>query len=163
MENEIYYDMMKDNPDEHNPESGRIGFAVTSLVLGIVSVVLCCCGLGYICAPLSIIFGIISLVKRRGGKALAVTGIILSAITVIALAIFTVAYGAVMKKFMKFSENAPQIIEEYHETGELPDYIDEFRDEEYDQIWKNMGYESFDELFEEFIKAFEEAGLLETE
>ncbi len=161
MENEVYYDMMKDNPDEHNPESGKIGFAVTSLVLGIVAVVLCCCGLGYICAPLSIIFGIISLVKRRGGKGMAITGIILSSITVIVLAIFTVLYGALMKEIIKFSTEAPQIIEQYEETGELPDYLEKYRGEEYDEFWKESGYENFDEFFEELIDEVEQQGLNE--
>ncbi len=161
MENEVYYDMMKDNPDEHNPESGKIGFAVTSLVLGIVAVVLCCCGLGYICAPLSIIFGIISLVKRRGGKGMAITGIILSSITVIVLAIFTVLYGALMKEIIKFSTEAPQIIEQYEETGELPDYLEKYRGEEYDEFWKEKGYENFDEFFEELIDEVEQQGLNE--
>ena len=161
MENEVYYDMMKDNPDEHNPESGKIGFAVTSLVLGIVAVVLCCCGLGYICAPLSIIFGIISLVKRRGGKGMAITGIILSSITVIVLAIFTVLYGALMKEIIKFSTEAPQIIEQYEETGELPDYLEKYRGEEYDEFWKESGYENFDEFFKELIDEVEQQGLNE--
>ncbi|MBE6862280.1 MAG: DUF4190 domain-containing protein [Ruminococcus sp.] len=161
MENEIYYDMMKDNPDEHNPESGRIGFAVTSLVLGIVALVLCCCGLGYICAPLSIIFGIISLAKRRGGTGMAITGIILSAITIIVLAIFTVLYGPVMKDCMQFSMEADAVIEEYEETGELPDYLEKYRGEDYDEFWEASGYKDFDEFFEEFIDGLEQQGVTE--
>ncbi len=161
MENEIYYDMMKDNPDEHNPESGKVGFAVTSLVLGIVAVVLCCCGLGYICAPLSIIFGIISLVKRRGGKGMAITGIILSSITIIVLAIFTVLYGQIFKDCMQFSVEAETVIEQYEATGALPDYLEKYRGEEYDAYWESMEYESFDEFFEEFIDGLEQSVELE--
>lgn len=56
------------------------GFSIASMVLGIISVVLCC--IYYIsipCAILALIFGIAG--KSKGGKGMAITGIILGIIT----------------------------------------------------------------------------------
>lgn len=67
----------------------RNGMAVASMVLGIISLVMCC--IIYVsmpCAVLSIILGAVSL--RKGKNGMAVAGIILGAIAmVIAILVFT--------------------------------------------------------------------------
>lgn len=69
--------------DNNKGEWGK-GFAIASLVLGIVSVVLFCTCCNVITALLSIIFAIIYLVKNSGGsKAMAITGIVTSVISVV--------------------------------------------------------------------------------
>ena len=164
MSEEIYYDQNNYNGSEinENPNSGKTGFAVASLVLGIISVLCCCLGLGYITAPLSLIFGIIALVKRHGGTVMSIIGVVLSSICVFFLIICTVYYNMYFKGFfndyMNFIQNAPQIIEEYKETGDLPDYIEKYNDPKYDEFWKEAGYDDFYDFFDEFVEEFEKSG-----
>ena len=100
MSEEIYYDQNDYNGSEinENPNSGKTGFAVASLVLGIISVLCCCFGLGYITAPLSLIFGIIALVKRHGGTVMSIIGVVLSS---------------------NFKEQAREAINPYEKSGTL--------------------------------------------
>ena len=57
------------------------GLSVASLILGILSM-LCCC-IGFPFAIIGIILAIVSLVKHKGGKGLAIAGLITSGITMI--------------------------------------------------------------------------------
>lgn len=66
-----------------------IGFGITSLVLGVLSVFLFACCVNYILAVLAIVFGIIQLVKNNQ-KGLAIAGIITASISIIAGTIFWV-------------------------------------------------------------------------
>ena len=68
------------------------GMAIGSLVCGIIGGLLSCCY--YISLPLSIVsivLGIIVLKKKKGGKNLAIVGIILGGITVLIAGIFLIA------------------------------------------------------------------------
>lgn len=145
--NEVYNDL-----NDPNPKSGRTGLAVAALVMGIISLVLCCCGLGFICAPLGIIFGIVSLATGRGGTGMAITGIVLSAITAVILIVFCASCGTYIKDYVKFVGDAENVIEEYQETGELPDYLEKYTDEEYDEIWESAGYDDFYGFFDDIIE-----------
>ncbi|MBR6791849.1 MAG: DUF4190 domain-containing protein [Ruminococcus sp.] len=163
MNEETYYDenayYRNDNENGGNDNSGRTGFAVASLVLGILSVLCCCCGMTVILAPLSIIFGIIALVKRHGGKPMAIVGVVLSTLAIIAtiaLSIFiNEKLGPYIDDYMKFIQNAPQVIEEYNETGELPDYLEKYRGEEYKEFWQEGGFDDFDDFFSQFVDEVE--------
>lgn len=67
-----------------NPvDGGAVGFAITSLVLGIVSLLTMCCvsvwWLTVIVALCGIIFGAVSLGKHMGGRGMALAGVICSA------------------------------------------------------------------------------------
>ena len=56
----------------------RKGLAIVSLIFGIVSLVCCCTGcLSFIAAGVAIVCGIVSLSQKRGGKGMAITGLIL--------------------------------------------------------------------------------------
>lgn len=155
-ENNAYYS--GDN-NEGNDNSGRTGFAVASLVLGILSVLCCCCGLTVILAPLSIIFGIIALVKHHGGKPMAIVGVVLSTLSIIATIAISIFINKTMGPYiddcMKFIQEAPQVIEEYNETGELPDYLEKYRGDEFDHVWEENGYKDFDDFFGQFIDEME--------
>lgn len=66
-----------------NPvDSGAVGMAVTSLVLGIIALLLVCCvsiwWLTVLVAIVSIVFGAVSLGKRMGGRGMAIAGVICS-------------------------------------------------------------------------------------
>jgi len=148
--NNAYYD-----GELQQVERGKKGLAVASLILSIVSVVCCCFGLGIIAGPLAIIFGIIALVKKQGGKAMSVVGIVISSISVFFTSIILILYGSTMKQaandYCKFIGEADHVISEYNSTGELPDYIEKYNDEEYRSFWNASGYEDFDEFFDAVI------------
>ncbi|MFT3982565.1 MAG: DUF4190 domain-containing protein [Lachnospiraceae bacterium] len=64
--------------DTEPPVSGgNIGFSITSLVCGILSI-LCCCAwyLSIILAVVAIVFGILSLKKNADGRTMAIAGLI---------------------------------------------------------------------------------------
>lgn len=58
------------------PNQGNTGFGIASLVLGIVSIVLCCTCVEFITGPLAIIFGIVHLTGNKPQKGLGIAGII---------------------------------------------------------------------------------------
>lgn len=61
------------------PNQGSTGFGIASLVLGIVSIVLCCTCIEFITGPLAIIFGIVHLAGNKPQKGLGIAGIICGA------------------------------------------------------------------------------------
>ena len=80
--------------------SPQQGLALTSLILGVVSITVgWCCYFGVITAPISIIMGAISLVQikndpaKYGGKPLAIIGIATSSLYIIFLALIVLLWG----------------------------------------------------------------------
>lgn len=78
------------NYDEPPKES--MGFGIASLVLGIIAMVLFCSCFNIVLAILSIIFGIIHLVRCREGKGFAIFGISLSVLSIIAFIVMCVSF-----------------------------------------------------------------------
>jgi len=79
-------------PPEQEPKPGA-GMSVASMVLGIVSIVLCCFWyIGVICAVIGLVLGIVSIKKGPSGKGMAIAGIILSCITLL-LVILILAFS----------------------------------------------------------------------
>lgn len=70
---------------EQDPGRNSSTFAVVSLVLGILSVVLICCiyWFSLIMGVIGLILGIISLVQNRDGKGMAIAGTILNGISIL--------------------------------------------------------------------------------
>jgi hypothetical protein len=65
-------------------------FALTSMILGILSLLLgWCCSSGFLTAPLAIVFGIVSLVRIKGqperysGKGMATVGIVCASLGIL--------------------------------------------------------------------------------
>jgi len=103
------------------PEKKKVGFAITALVLGILSVICCCFGLGWITAIPGIIFGIIAIAKKHGAKGCSIAGIICSAIAIVGAIvslIATIAFGASM----------PDLVESLEDYSYSSDYYDEYYD-----------------------------------
>src|SRR5262245_12033582 len=71
----------------------RKGMAITALVLGILSPLLACVGIGFVTALVALILGIVAMVKAGkepgvyGGKGAAIAGTILGGLTLVALPI----------------------------------------------------------------------------
>lgn len=83
------------------PKRGN-GFAVTALVLGIVALVLAFIPIinvvSFVLAALAIIFGIVGLIvggRRRSGKGMSITGIVLGALAlVVAILMYVLVFNA---------------------------------------------------------------------
>lgn len=124
-------------------ESGTIGFGVASLVLGIVSLVLCCCSrLSGVLGVLAVIFGIIHIAKHLPKKGLGIAGIITGAIGLIMGIVITVLSLSMINSI----ENGEMTDEKLFETMESI-FGEEFADA-FEQEWENQYGESspFDNL-----------------
>lgn len=80
------------------PEKKPIGFAVTSMVLGIVSVVfsLCLPFVSIITAIVGLVLGSLSLKRNLGGKNMAIAGIVLSIVFLALSVIFIATIGGIL-------------------------------------------------------------------
>lgn len=115
-----------------------IGFAVTALILGIVSLLGICCCVNLVTAPLAIIFGIIALVQKQRGTGMSITGIITAALSLIAALICGIAFAELIPyaeditaDYERIIVEADEIFPEYEETGELPDFLTKYLEEPY--------------------------------
>lgn len=88
---------------------GSKGLAITSLVLGIASVVLAI--VWFVSIPLAItaiVLGIVSLVKKRAGKGMSITGLVTGAVTlfvIIPLVLLTViAYTGIQERSLQYEQ-----------------------------------------------------------
>lgn len=79
------------------PPKKGVGFAVTSMVCGIVSLVLSCCipYVPFILALVGVVMGAVSLHGHRGGKGMAIAGLVTSIISLVP-AVLVVIMGASM-------------------------------------------------------------------
>lgn len=131
--------------------------SITSFVLSLVNIIFCCCGT-YVFAPLSIIFGIVSLAKKWAGKGLAIAGVIISSITLVITIASSIVMNTVFKEpyedMMKFVINADKYVQEYQETGDVPEDFQKYCDPEYDGWWKSMGYDSFEDFYDDYMEGF---------
>ena len=77
---------MGNYPNKNQPESGN-GLAIASMVLGIISVVLCCTFVNVIAAVLAIIFGAMHL-SKESSNAMAISGVVTGIVGIVATIIF---------------------------------------------------------------------------
>lgn len=100
-----------------NPPEKK-GFAVASLVLGILSIV-CCFFYSGILGIVGIILGIISCVKKEGGRGMAIGGIITSAIgtVILIIEIIVVVFAFQMGKEL-YEANPEALLEQLEELEE---------------------------------------------
>lgn len=136
-------------------------FSVMSMVFGIICVVCCVCvGFSLILALLALMFGILSVVGKKGGKGMAISGIILGAVGLIIQIIILVRmwvlipyFGDIYSDIQYFVENDNEIIEEFEESGELPDRFDKYEEGELGEFFDET-YGGFDVFFDDFIDGY---------
>ena len=78
------------------PPEEPAGFAIASLVLGIISLVLSCTMINIITGILALVFGIVHMVKYQSRKGMAIAGIVLGIISIVIMIILIVVGVAVM-------------------------------------------------------------------
>lgn len=130
---------------------GSKGAAIAALVFGILSIVCLCCGIGALFGIVGLILAIIVLAGRKNGKGLAIAGLIMSIISILVTVLAIAKVMPYVDSLMDLTVNAEQYIEEYEETGEVPEFFEKLG-EDY-----NMSEEDVQELMETFIESYNEA------
>ena len=149
------------NIPQQAQQEKKSGLAVAALILGIVSLIgLCCCGLNIITGPLAIIFGIIALVKKQNGTGLAITGIVLAAISLIMMLSVVFAFkdilpysDTIMQDYTKLITEADTVFPAYEEDGTIPDYLEKYKEPPYSDFLKKYDadiYDIMDALLEQY-------------
>ena len=91
----------------------RKGIAIAALVLGILSPLLACVGVGFVTALIAVILGIVGIVKagraprEYGGKGAAIAGVVLGALTLVSLPIVAaIAIPSLLRARVSANESA---------------------------------------------------------
>lgn len=146
MDNQFNFDASPMPPEPEKKK--RDGYAIASLVLGIVALVLscpCCCCLypiAGICAILAIVFSAVSL-KRNGKSGKAIAGLVLG---IVALLIVIIVIIAVMTSSSD-TPNAPDLSTDEKVINWM-----------YKWLEKTAGKEFADEWYQEMMKALQSNG-----
>lgn len=147
------------NPDEQQIKKPISAMSVISLILGILSLIIFFFLINYITGIIAVILAIIALVKKKGGKALCIAGIVTSAIsfilsTLIVIAIYPllVQLPSLTRDITRFysSSNYQEMIDEFEKTGELPNYFDKYSEGESGEFFDEY-YGGFDKFFDEYL------------
>ncbi len=78
------YDATDYTQADYPPTGGKKGFAIASMICGIVALLCCCSGFGdFALAIAAVVLGIITLVKGFDGRDMALTGVITGAVGLI--------------------------------------------------------------------------------
>ena len=88
------YQMPQYTAPVEEPQDDKKGFSVASLVLGIVSLLPCCCA-NFITAILAVVFGILGI--KSSNKNLSVIGIILAAVAFVLYLIVIILYMFILE------------------------------------------------------------------
>ncbi len=127
--------------------NGSKGLAITSLVLGIITLI----GSAFVIGTLpfalaAIITGVIAITKNKAGKGMAIAGVITAIIGAVISCILIAVTIPYISLGMEIVQNAPEIVENYQENGEIPETLEELDEQ----------YPGFAEAFmEEFIVEYE--------
>ena len=127
--------------------------AIVSFVLSIINLVTCCCS-GYVAMIISLILGIISLVKKWGGKGFAIAGVAISSVCLVITIFSQIFLGGLSTCLTDVMSTAPQYYEEYSKTGEIPEEMEKYNNDEYDWYWKMTGNDSFAEFYDQWMTIY---------
>ena len=117
------------NPQEQASDS-KMGLAITSMVIGILSLTLCCV-CGSLLGILGLVFGIIALVKKQKGTGMAIAGVITSILGFL-VGILILLYIVVVASTTKAILNSPDF-QYYMEEYEKFDF-EEFEDYDFSRF-----------------------------
>ena len=102
------------NSINNNQNNNQTGFAIASLVLGILSLVCCCTFyVGILFAIASIVFGAITIKNNYNGKGMAIAGMICSGISLLIYIIIAIFAGAVAFFDAPLSDNIGDSISDF--------------------------------------------------
>lgn len=88
---------MDQNMNNNLPQNESKGLAIASMVLGIVALVLFC--IPYVCIPagiIAIILGGVSIATKKGGKGMAIAGLVCAIVGVAVYVILTIIGASIL-------------------------------------------------------------------
>ena len=127
------------------------GFSVAALVISLVNLLVFRSLLTFIALPLCIVFTVVAFKKNGQGKAMAVISLVISFISALIFGLLIAVFVKAYPEFKYYAQNKDEIIQEYRETGKIPEYFKKYDSPEYDDFWKASGYGSFRAFFDDFI------------
>jgi len=137
MEYETEYELVE-NPVIPPQPPKKYGFAIASLVLGLVSMIFCCTCVQFAAAPTAIVFGTIALVHRHDGTGMSLTGVITAVLSLILTVTMIVCNGDLLRYFLVIEQDYYRVLEEqdevfpaYEESGTLPSFLLKYTESPY--------------------------------
>ena len=159
MSEEIFYDKNdysspnnNSSGSDENPNAYKKGLAIASFVLSLVNMFCCFCWATPILGVLALIFAIVSLATKCGGKVFAIIGLVLSSIATLICIVMFVNYGGIISDVYKFSINADHYVSEYDRTGEIPEEFQKYNGPEYAEAFRQTEYGSFENFYKTMIE-----------
>ncbi|HBI85354.1 MAG TPA: hypothetical protein DDX71_03555 [Ruminococcus sp.] len=147
------------------PQRAKKGFAITALVLGIVSILGICCCLNLITVPLVLIFGIISLATKRGGTGMAITGIILAVLSIVITGSVVLSARdfypyteTIVEDYTRLVQEQDTVFPAYEEDGTLPDYIQKYAEPPYSDLLQKYDITIYD-VMDALLAQYQNGGL----
>lgn len=97
--------------EQTTQSNGGSGFAIASMILGILSVISCCLWwVSVLFAVVGLILAIIAIVKKKDGKAFAIAGLVLAIVALIMTALFTAGVLASIPLLDEIMKNLPDAV-----------------------------------------------------
>ena len=138
----------------------KMGLAIATLVLGILSIFgLCCCCTNVIFAPIAIILGIVVLVKHMDGTGMAIFGIVAAVLSLLVLA--GIFYSmrdlyphvdTIVTDYQKLVSEQDEVFAAYEKDGTLPDYLEKYTEPPFSDFFAKYDitfYDVMDALLEQ--------------
>ncbi|MBR5372466.1 MAG: DUF4190 domain-containing protein [Oscillospiraceae bacterium] len=125
-------------------EDGNTRFSVVALVFGILSILtICCCG-SVVIAPIGLLLSILALVKKKAGKNLAITGTVLSSLSLIVTIALLIAMAPIIEHSEEIAMDYAQLVMEqdevfpqYENDKTLPSYLKKYTESPYSDYLKD--------------------------
>lgn len=136
------------------PDSQRTGLAIAAFCISLINFIIFKSVLSFIAVPISLIMAIVSLKRKRGGKLFSIIAIVVSSLSTILFVFYAMIMVKIYPDIKYLTDNFTSITSEYEENGTIPEYYDKYRTPEYDDYWKQLGVNSFEEFFEYIMKRF---------
>lgn len=127
--------------------------AIVSFVLALINLLSCCC-CGYVAIIASLILGIISLANKWRGKGMAVAGVVISSVCLVLTLSSQIFLGGLSTCLTDVMATAPQYYEEYSKTGEIPEEMEKYNNDEYEWYWKMTGNDSFADFYDQWMTIY---------
>lgn len=133
------------------------GEGITALIISLINFFIFGSFLSFIAVPVTLIFAGISLKKGKAGRVVAIISIIVSIISALLFALYVAIIVKVAPDIKYFADNDKEIIAEYYETGEIPERYEKYRDSKYNIIWKEAGFDDFDDFFGFIVREYRDS------
>jgi hypothetical protein len=120
-----FFEPLPEKTGGNTPENAP---AITSMILGILSVTLCAV-LNIVLAPIAIGLGTFALLAKKPGRGKATTGIVTGVVSLTVLLGIVMQYGHMYPQFKDLVENNSSYIEIYQEDGTYPPFVQTIENE----------------------------------